>query len=327
VLGLSGTPISGKPAQFFAVLNMVRPDEFPSYWKFGFEFCAPTRNRWSGGWDFSGASHLDRLRRRLKGIMIRRKRKNVLKEIPLKQRVVTPVDITNRSEYVEAEKDFLNWLLRKKGRLARDKAARAKALVMMGELKRLAAAGKMRAVKQWVQDFLAETDEKLILFAVHRSAITSLRSLFPKALVIDGSVSAQARRGKDGRETSARQEIVDRFQKDPRARLLIGQLRAAGEGIDLIAASTVLFVELGWTPGAHDQAEDRVARMGQTAKKITAHYLVGKDTIEEHVLAIIQEKDRTVSRVLDGRRAAKMQLLTMFMRRAQKIARKRRLSA
>lgn len=318
VIGLSGTPISGRPIDFFPILNMIRPDIFPSYWKFGFLYTSPKRNRWSGGWDFSGASNLDALRRQLKGIMIRRLKRNVLKDLPTKTRTILPVSIDNRSEYEEAEREFMNWLLRHKGREAWDRASRAQAIVKLAALKQLSAEGKINHAIQWIKDFLDGTDQKLVVFTLHKNTIRRLKQVFPKALVVDGSVSSK-RIVRNGQETSKRQEVIDRFQTDPRQRLLFGQIKACGVGIDLTAAHHALFLELGWTPGEHDQAEDRLLRIGQM-HKVSIYYMIGRKTIEEKILSIIETKSETVDRILDGRKAATMQLLSMFLRMAKKLA-------
>ncbi len=321
VIALSGTPIAGKPVEFFPILNMLRPTEFPSYWKYCFQFTAPKRNRWSGGWDFSGSSHLDELRAKLKGVMIRRLKRKVLKDLPKKTRTILPVDITNRKEYTEAEAEFLEWLLKRKGKDAWDRASRAEAICKIGALKHLTAEGKLRAAIQWIREWLEGTDQKLIVFTVHKSIMRQLREVFPKALVIDGSVSSKVVRriDKDGRsyETSKRQEVVDKFQEDSKKRLLFGQLKAAGIGLNLTAASNAVFLELGWSPGEHEQAEDRILRIGTTASKINIYYMVGKKTIEQKIMSIIQVKSGIVDRVLDGKKSGTMQLLSMFMRKAQ----------
>jgi SWI/SNF-related matrix-associated actin-dependent regulator of chromatin subfamily A-like protein 1 len=320
VIALSGTPIDGKPAEFFPVLQMLRPQEFPSFWKFGFLYCSPKRNRWSGGWDFTGSSNLEALHKRLKPIMIRREKRKVLKDLPPKTRTVLPVDIDNRPEYNEAEADFLEWLRKKKGTDAWDRATRAEAIVRLNGLKHLCAEGKINTAVQWIRDWLDGTSEKLLLFTIHKSIIKRLQKAFPEALTIDGSVSSKVIRkvGKDGKtiETSKRQQIVDKFQTEPKYRILIAQLQAAGIGLNLTAASCVLFLELGWTANGHKQAEDRALRIGQK-NKVSVYYMVARRTIELKLLNIIHNKDTVDSAILDGKKKGTMQILNMFIRKAK----------
>lgn len=323
VIGLSGTPIDGKPAEFFSILQMIRPQEFPSFWKFGFQYCQPSRNKWSGGWDFSGASNLDALHKRLKPIMIRRLKRNVLKDLPPKTRTILPVSIDNRHVYKVAEDDFLSWVLKHKGKDAWDRASRAEFIVKLNTLKQLCAEGKLNTAVQWIKDVLEGTSEKLIVFTLHKNIMARLRKAFPKALAIDGSVSSKVIRKvcTDGKsfETSKRQQVVDAFQDNPRHRVLFAQLRAAGVGLDLTAGSTVLFLELDWTSSKHRQGEDRALRPGQT-KKVSIYYMVGKDTVELKMLNIINAKDETDTHILDGKKGGTMKLLKLFMRVAKKAA-------
>ena len=67
----------------------------------------------------------------------------------------------------------------------------------------------------------------------------------------------------------------------------------------MTAASNVAFLELGWTPAAHDQAEDRVHRIGQE-EAVTAWYLLAADTIDERIAAVIERKRELVRAATDG---------------------------
>jgi SNF2 family DNA or RNA helicase len=223
----------------------------------------------------------------------------VLKELPPKQRIVLPVDIDNRREYERAKKDFLEWVEDRKGEEAAEKAANAKALVKIGALKALVSEGKLKAAKQWISDFLRESSEKLVVFCYHRNLFNRLKEVYPNA----------AFGGKAGEE---RQKEINRFQNDPECRLFIGTIKADNTGITLTAASTTLFLELGWTPADHDQAEDRVNRIGQEADSISAYYLLAKDTIEEYVWELLEKKREICSAILDGNRKSQMALKFLF---------------
>ena len=127
-----------------------------------------------------------------------------------------------------------------------------------------------------------------MVFAIHKKIINALRERYPKAVLVTGDVTGKKR-----------QRAVDKFQRHKGTRLFIGNIQAAGVGLTLTASSTVLFAEIGWTPGEHVQAEDRIHRIGQTASA-TCYYLIGVDTIEERLSRIIQEKQLVLSATLDG---------------------------
>lgn len=294
VLALSGTPLVNRPADLWQTLNILWPKSFPNFWSYGHRFCGPKRTFW--GWDFRGASNLKELHSTLKSLgMIRRRKVDVLQDLPPKQRTIVPFDISakDRKEYDQAESDFLGWLgQRKPSGLKR--AARAQGLVQLGHLKRLAGEFKIGSVIEWVDDFLANSEEKLILYAVHRKVIKRLRKRWgPACVVVDGSTPAKDR-----------QLAVRKFLSHKSVRVFIGNIRAAGTGWSAKGVSDVAFAELDWTPGLHSQAEDRCCGLerGKQGVASNAWYFVAKDTIEEKLAKILQAKQRTISKTLDGKR-------------------------
>jgi len=289
VIPMSGTPIVNRPVEFFPVLNMLYPSEFGSFWKYAFRYCQPRKGFRGQGWRFDGATNTEELHERVSPFMIRRMKSEVLTELPPKQRIMINVDITNRREYDSAQNDFLKWLEKNQGKKAAKKASKAVEFVRMGQLRRLAAQGKLKACKAWIDDFLETTDEKLVVFSFHKDIFAALSKHYAKISCFGGKAGPK------------RKEEVRRFQSDPSKRLFIGSVNADKEAITLTAASTVLFIETGWTPGEQDQAEDRVNRFGQLAKRISAYYLIGRNTIDEHVWSLIEKKRRVVGAVIDGK--------------------------
>ena len=288
VIGLSGTPMVNRPVELFPVLNMLNPKSFSSFWKFATHFCDAKKG--FRGWDFNGASNLKELHELLTyTIMVRVLKKDVLDELPKKIRSVIPLPIDNSKEYWEASTNFLSWLKKKSPKKAK-KAKAAQALVQIGYLKRLAAAGKMKAAMEWIDDYL-ESGKKLVVFAHHKNIIAELSKKYGgKAVVYTGSTSLKK---KEWAEQS--------FQCNPNVRLFLGNMQSAGEVITLTAADSTCFVELGWSPGLHTQCEDRVYRIGQTSDSVNAYYLISEGTIEEEICELIQKKQEVLEQVLDGK--------------------------
>jgi SWI/SNF-related matrix-associated actin-dependent regulator 1 of chromatin subfamily A len=289
VIALSGTPLTNRPAELWPTLHILMPEKYNSFFTYAVRYCKPKRLPW--GWSYMGAKHLPELHANLKSeCMIRRLKKDVLPELPDKQRYPAVVEIRDRHEYNEAANDFLGWLRRTSPAKAK-KASRAESVVKVGYLLRLAAKLKTKAVISWIEDFLEKSDGKLIVFTVHRKRITSLEKHFHKELwtTVDGRV-----KGRD------RLAACDRFQHDARTRLFFGNSRAAGIGLTLTAATTVLVADLPWTPGELGQSEDRAHRFGQT-KEVSVYYIVARDTIEEDLCDTLRDKQEVLDAVLDGR--------------------------
>ena len=146
------------------------------------------------------------------------------------------------------------------------------------------------------------------MFATHKFVLDALAKEFGKICVrVDGSTSI-----------NKRQDAVDAFQGDAKIRLFLGNIKAAGVGLTLTAASDTLTLELGWTPGLHDQAEDRVHRIGQEADSVTAYYLIAKDTIEEDIAKLLDEKRDVLKGVMDGKAAGKNEMLMHLLKNCER---------
>ncbi len=286
VIPITGTPIVNSPAEFWSVLNMVRPDMFPSYYTFVHRYTVAQKKPW--GWTFTGAINTDELHKKLTStLMIRRLKKDVLKQLPPKTHVVVPLEIDNRKEYDEAERDFIKWLEKIDAKKAR-RASKAQQVTRQGYLKRLAGTGKLRPVINWVDEFLKNCDDKLIVFGIHKDVVRPLYERFKDiAVKIDGSTSSKDR-----------QIAEDQFTRG-KSRLFVGNIRAAGVGWNGQVAQTVAFAEMGWTSVEHDQAVDRVHRIGQT-KATFAYFLVGENTIDEDICRIVQDKRKIADSIVDG---------------------------
>ena len=285
VIVISGTPLTNRPSELWTTLNLIKPKEFSSFFSYAFRYCKPTRTPW--GWNYKGSSNLAELHKKLKStMMIRRLKKDVLKELPDKIRQVVPLEIEDRKEYQSAVDNFIKWL-KKKSATKAQRAKKAQQLVKLGYLKRLAAELKMKAVLDWIDSFLEESNEKIVIYAIHKKIITAIHDKYKKiSVVLDGSTSPRKRK-----------LAITTFQKNKKVRMFIGNIKAAGTGITLTAASTLAFVEIDWTP--HSQVEDRIHRI--TQKNICMiYYLVAKGTIEEKLCLILQEKQEVIAQTLDG---------------------------
>jgi SWI/SNF-related matrix-associated actin-dependent regulator 1 of chromatin subfamily A len=289
ILALSGTPLLNTPIDTYTTLNLLRPETFRSRFKFARRYCNAVWTHW--GWKFSGISHGNELHELLKKtVMVRYRKADVLSDLPSKGREVMPVPLEDYAEYNRALKDFHGWISEAYPKQAR-RALRAEAMTRTGYLLRLVAQAKMKAVLEWINLFLADTDEKLMVYCIHRLVSSKIQEgCKSQSLLIDGSVTGRNR-----------QDIVDRFIKDRQVRILVGNIQAAGVGIDGLqdACSNAAFAELPWRPGDVTQAEDRLWRIG-TTRPVSIFYLVAHGTIEERVCEIIQTKQEAVSTVLDG---------------------------
>jgi SNF2 family DNA or RNA helicase len=300
VLLLSGTPVTNRPEELVSQLEIMGMlGKFGGKWNFLKRYTGAFHNGF--GWDTSGASNLSELNTKLRqNCYIRRVKDEVLKELPEKTRNVVTIEPsgTGYKEYRQAEDD-LYLFLKSNGYRSADSAEHLSRTVV---LKRLAAHAKMEGVIEWIDSFLASCDRKLVVFAHNVDVVDYLAERY-------GGLRVS---GRDDMEE--RQHAVDSFQNDPASRVIVLNLQAGGVGITLTAASDVVFVQMGWTPAEHDQAEDRCHRIGQT-NNVQAWYLIGSGTIDEHIYDIVDDKRTVVDAVTEGDDAMQQSVIGDLMKR------------
>ena len=318
-VAMSGTPITNRPIDLVSQLQAIgRMEDLTGgrrAWWFIERYCAPRHNGF--GWNTSGASNLfelsDRLRRT--GIMIRRRKEDILSELPPKERVSIPLEMSSREEYERVRRDISFWIEKQidmdekfqqylstldeaEAILAvnaaiSEKVTRAHsalAITKLNALRQACVHGKMDAAITWVEDFLT-SGEKLVVFCNHRFAVKSLSDhLGDRAVRVIGGMGAEQK-----------QQAIETFIDDDSVRVVVANIDAAAEGIDgwQTVCSNVAFIELTWTPVKHHQAEDRCHRSGQN-NPVTCYYLLASDTIDEYLARLIDSKHAVVSAAVDG---------------------------
>lgn len=334
-IALSGTPLPNRPLELWPILQMIDPEhwdpagpkkkggpivaagEGAGFMRFAFRFCNAHQTR--HGWDFSGASHLDELQDKLRATcMVRRLKRDVLTDLPAKRRQV--IELPGGDEAVAEERaafrgrEEMFEQLQAEVELARagsdeDYAAavgrlNAHTQTAFTEISRIRAATALAKADQVIEHIreALETSEKVVIFAHHHALIERLKSELAEfqPVLIYGPT-----------ESNARQEAVDRFQKDPAVRVFIGGIHAAGTGITLTAASHVIFAELDWVPGNVTQAEDRCHRIGQKECVLVQH-LVLEGSLDARMARILVAKQDIADQALDRERAVILEAPALF---------------
>lgn len=306
VLMLTGTPILNRPIELHPILEALAPDAFP-FWQYARRYCGAVETRF--GWDMSGASHLDELQERLRGtVMVRRLKIEVLTELPAKRRqvVVLPAEgeaarAVQREAAAWAKSEERIAVLQAESEVAHaggDQAAYEAAVaalrketgVAFSEMSRVrheTAVAKIPAVLDHLDGAL-EAVSKVIVFAHHHDVVHAIAEHFgSSAVTITGETKMEDRQG-----------VVDRFQVDPGVRVFIGGITAAGVGLTLTAASTVVFAELDWVPANVTQAEDRAHRIGQLESVLVQH-LVLDGSLDARMAEVIVAKQAIADAALD----------------------------
>ena len=226
---------------------------------------------WQGkwGWETKGATNTSDLSAKMSDAMLRRTKDEVL-DLPgknrIERRVIVPSALANRGF-----KDI--------GELSK----------LRGQL----AAAKASATIEAVKDVL-EAEDKVVVFSGYIKVLDDLQKALTEAGIgwvrVDGSVTG-----------AARQRVVKDFQTDPKVRVFIGQILAAGEGITLTKARTVIFNDYALVPAYHAQSEDRIYRIGQTSTQpVSIVYMESNATLDEIVGDMLKHKMAMIDRFEGG---------------------------
>lgn len=312
---LTGTPIANRPSELWPLIHALDPGTWGNWYQFMTRYCGAVRT--SHGWDVSGATNLEELHEKLRAsVMIRRLKKDVLKELPPKTRQVIELPcekgdkaILEEQKRIYQEKDReLQKLRQRVAILAKAKkkdperceaeyreavkALRESQGVAFSEMARLrheVALLKVPRVVEFLREvFESDPERKVVLFAHHKDAIAEFMKAFPGAVAVIGDMNMEAR-----------QASVDRFQNDPKCRLFVGSITAAGVGLTLTASSHVVFAELDWVPGNMSQAEDRCHRIGQTNSVFVQH-IVLEESLDAYMAKTLIHKQEVIEKALDG---------------------------
>jgi len=285
---LTGTPLTSRPRDLFVLLQLAAHPLGRSFLAFAKRYCAAEKGEY--GWKTGGASNIEELTVQLHGVMLRRSKDDVL-SLPPKLRTWLPVEVAPGTGSRAIKKVF-ELLAGKDSRPAQSRDVelrrRGKLLAFLVEARQALASAKVTSTLDFVRGAL-DQGEKVIVFSCFDDPIRKLtKDLGSKAVVVTGKTPA-----------AARQSLVDRFQNDVDVRVFIANIIAGGTGLNLTAATQVVFNDLDWLPTNHWQAEDRAYRIGQT-RTVNVTYFVARDTIDDFVQAVLETKAALVSAIVEG---------------------------
>ena len=285
---LTGTPLTSRPRDLFVLLQLAAHPLGRSFFSFAKRYCAAEKGEY--GWKTGGASNIEELTVQLHGVMLRRTKDEVL-ALPPKLRAWLPVEVPTGTG-AHAIKKVFELLAGKDSRpvASRDEALRrrGKLLAFLIEARQALAIAKAPATLDFVKGAI-DQGEKVIVFSCFEEPIQRLsKELGALAVIVTGKTPP-----------AMRQSLVDRFQSDDDVRVFVANIIAGGIGLNLTAATQVIFNDLDWVPTNHWQAEDRAYRIGQT-RTVNVTYFIARDTIDDFVQTVLETKAALVNAIVEG---------------------------
>lgn len=282
---LTGTPIENTLSELWSIFDFLMPGFLNTYKKFRERYEQPIAAK-------QDEVAADRLRKMIRPFILRRLKKDVLKELPdkLEEVVYSRMEDEQRKIY---EANVQNVLLSLAGQSTEE--FRTNKIQILAELTRLrqlccdpslvyenytGGAAKVDTCVELIRNAV-DAGNKILLFSQFTSMLDIIKKRLEKENIgyykLIGSTTKERRR-----------ELVEAFNRDQTPVFLIS-LKAGGTGLNLTAASVVIHFDPWWNMAAQNQATDRAHRIGQT-QVVTVYKLITKDTLEEKILTLQEKK-------------------------------------
>lgn len=296
LVGLSGTPVKNNAIEYFPILNLLRPEQFPNRERFirnDVEFYSDGRT-WRAGGLKNPQIFLDKT----KDFIIRRTRKEVLPDLPAIQRDYKyyPMMEQVQKDYNKKVKhlaEVLDDMESSDGREENTFRIQGDLLAALQVLRHITGLAKLEAVLDYVEEFLEENPgEKITIFHHH----IDVGDLLFQAL--DMRNPGKVIRMTSSDDSSVRMNKIEEF-KNGKA-VLIAPTLACGEGLNLQFCSHAILMEREWNPANEEQAEGRFSRIGSNATSILVCYPTATGTIDEFFAELVERKREAVGKTLDG---------------------------
>ena len=292
---LTGTPMENSVRDLWSIMNFALPGYLGNRNDFRERYELPIARG-------SAPDVQRRLSRRLQPFLLRRRKRDVAKDLPEKIEQVVPCNLTNhqRAAYDALLREIQQGL----GGSGKNVNAGAQRMKMLTGLLRLRqvccdlrlvgidkeeTSAKLDLLDELLEEAI-DGEHRVLVFSQFVSMLHLVRERLEKLEIpfcyLDGS-------------TKKRQEVVDRFQSDSAIPVFLISLKAGGVGLNLSAADTVIHFDPWWNPAVEAQATDRAHRIGQT-RVVTAYKLITRDTVEEKILRLQEKKRAAIDAAIDS---------------------------
>ena len=290
---LTGTPLMNRIEELWSLLKFIQPNKWPGYDAFVKQYCV------KGGYqnrENVGVKNLDVLKSRMKPIMLRRRKDEVLKDLPEKiyQDCYIDLDPKTMAIYRQAENEARAYVSQNKSIAINGIFAKLTRLKQISVAPEILGAthqsAKIVECEKVVEELTSE-GKKVIIYSQFKDVTNYLEKLFRNKGInlvhVNGDVSTQDR-----------QKMVNEFQNNKDCMIFLGTTQACKEALTLTAASHVIFMDKLWNPQDNRQAADRAHRIGQK-NTVNVISFIARNTIEERIEKILKEKQDLFDEVIE----------------------------
>jgi len=298
-LVITGTPIENRLIDIYSIVSALDPYFFGPLWEFSYQHCLFDPEKTN---KINGYYNLQALNEKLKAILIRREKRDVLDQMPQVQQIDIPVKLSPlQAEYHASYAKGVSKIIRKKFLTAYDLQRLQLLLCNMRMVcdstylidEKTNESPKMEELKHILIDELdlKNTDRKIIIFSewvkVHKLIGQMLRKNGIGFVELSGKVPVKARG-----------DLIKKFENSPQCKVFLST-EAGGAGLNLQVASLLINFELPWNPAKKNQRIGRIDRLGQRSSNLTIYNLITLDSIEQQIAAGLLVKQNLFESVLD----------------------------
>ena len=296
-IGLTGTPIENRLGELKSLFDLVLPGYMPSEALYKRFFVKPIESE-------ASSERKKLLSRFIKPFVLRRKKADVLQELPDK------IEEVEHCQLSEQQRMIYNEALQQRREAILQEMGQGGAPIpfihifsLLSSLKQICnhPAAYLKRPKDYKEYSSGKWDLFVELLSEARESGQKV-VVFSQYLMMLDIIEAHLRQERVGfaairGATRERGKEISRFNNDPGCEVFVGSLQAAGWGIDLTAASVVIHYDRWWNAAREDQATDRVHRFGQT-RGVQVFKLVTKGTFEERIDQLISQKGKLMEEVV-----------------------------
>jgi len=292
IISLSGTPIKNNAIEYFPILNLLRPEMFPSLNYFERNY---VDYYWSGkSYKAGGIKYPEEFLGKTKDFIIRRTRKEVLPDLPSIQRDYKyyPLSDVVKKSYNRQVMELAKLMNEERGT-----SFQVDLLAKLSILRHITGLAKIEPILEFIDEFVnVETGNglnKLVLFHHHIDVGDVIGIKLKESGIKYSRIISQD-------DSIKRIETIESFKSDDNRVLIIPTL-AGGEGLNIQFINKAIILEREWNPANEEQAEGRFSRIGSEFNSVTITYPVAIGTIDEYFAELVERKREIVGKTLDGK--------------------------
>ena len=283
-VALSGTPIENNLLELYSLFRFLNPEMFGSVQEFTSDYIVPIQK-------YSDTSTIEELRKKIYPFLLRRVKKEVLKDLPDKIEKLVYVDMNNEHRRFYEERRKYYYSLLEKNTSSQGNFDKFFVLQAINELRHIVSSPELESKKiisskkeVLIENVIEaiENNHKVLVFVNYLSSIES---------ICDSLKENKIKYLKMTGQTKDRQNLVDKFQNDSRYKVFVMTLKTGGVGLNLVSADTIFIYDPWWNTTVENQAIDRAYRLGQD-KTVFAYKMIMRNTIEEKILKLQEIKNK-----------------------------------